>query len=40
MFSQAVHVYGFGWGKVKLGVSDNERLTLIVPDPKDTDGEE
>ena len=35
MFSQAVHIYGFGWGRVKLGVSDNERLQLIVPDPKD-----
>ena len=40
MFSQAVHIYGFGLGKVKLGVSDNERLTLIVPDPKDASGEE
>ncbi|MBV9242277.1 MAG: hypothetical protein JO314_09745 [Acidobacteria bacterium] len=35
MFSQAVHIYGFGWGKVKLGVSDDENIKLIVPDPKD-----
>lgn len=35
MFSQAVHIYGFGYGKVKLGVSDDDRIRLVVPDPKD-----
>ncbi|HEY2848059.1 MAG TPA: hypothetical protein VGI80_09595 [Pyrinomonadaceae bacterium] len=35
MFSQAVHIYGFGWGHVKVGVSDSDRIQLIVPDPKD-----
>lgn len=35
MFSQAVHIYGFGWGRVKLGVSDDERIRLVVPDPKE-----
>ncbi|MFL6373049.1 MAG: hypothetical protein ACJ73D_00130 [Pyrinomonadaceae bacterium] len=35
MFSPAVHMYGFGFGHVKLGVSDNEDIQLIVPDPKD-----
>jgi hypothetical protein len=35
MFSQAVHIYGFGWGKVKLEVGDEgDRLKLIVPNPK------
>jgi len=32
MFSQSVHLYGFGSGKIKLEVSDTERIpTLIVP---------
>lgn len=32
MFTQSVHMYGFGSGKVKLEVSDSERYpTLIVP---------
>jgi preprotein translocase subunit SecG len=35
MFSQAVHIYGFGWGQVKIGISDTDRVRLIVPDPKD-----
>ena len=35
MFSQAVHIYGFGWGHVKVGISDSDRVQLIVPDPKD-----
>jgi len=36
MFSQAVHIYGFGWGQVKLETSDkDDRITLIVPNPKD-----
>jgi hypothetical protein len=35
MFSQAVHIYGFGSGKIKLEVSDTERNPkLIVPNPK------
>ncbi|HTH50962.1 MAG TPA: hypothetical protein VL501_03455 [Pyrinomonadaceae bacterium] len=35
MFSQSVHYYGFGWGQVKLGTTDAERIQLIVPNPKD-----
>lgn len=35
MFSQAVHIYGFGWGKVKLGLTDDDRIRLIVPNPND-----
>lgn len=36
MFSQAMHLYGFGWGKIKVETTDddNDRITLIVPDPK------
>jgi hypothetical protein len=35
MFTPAVHMYGFGWGKVKLEVSDDDRnaVRLIVPNP-------
>lgn len=38
MFTQAVHIYGFGSGQIKLETSDdpNQPLELIVPDPKDT----
>jgi hypothetical protein len=38
MFTQAVHMYGFGSGQIKLETSDdpNQRLELIVPDPKTT----
>lgn len=36
MFTQAVHLYGFGSGKIKLEVSDDVRYpTLIVPNPPD-----
>ena len=36
MFSQDVHMYKSGWGKIKLEVSDTARTPeLIVPDPKD-----
>jgi hypothetical protein len=35
MFSQSVHLYGFGWGRVKLGVAPDERIQLIVPNEKD-----
>lgn len=35
MFSQSIHYYGFGWGQVKLGMTDGDRIQLIVPDPKD-----
>ena len=36
MFAQAVHIYGFGWGKIKLEVSDVEKNPrLIVPNPKE-----
>lgn len=35
MFSQAVHIYKFGGGRIKLEVSDtDEGLQLIVPDPE------
>ena len=36
MFSQAMHIYGFGWGKIKVETTsdDNDRITLIVPNPK------
>lgn len=34
MFTRAVHLYGFGSGKIKLEVSDKERNPkLIVPNP-------
>jgi hypothetical protein len=38
MFTQAVHMYGFGSGQIKLETSDDpdQPLELIVPDPKDT----
>ena len=37
MFTQAVHIYGFGWGKIKLEVSDEEKNPkLIVPNPPQT----
>lgn len=36
MFSQAVHIYKFGGGKIKLEVSDDEdQVQLIVPDPEE-----
>ena len=35
MFSQAMHIYGFGWGQVRLQVGDEERIRLIVPNPQD-----
>lgn len=34
MFSQAVHFYGFGYGKIKLQTGDGERVKLVVPNPK------
>ena len=34
MFSQAIHLYGFGWGKIKLEAGDGDRVKLIVPNPK------
>lgn len=41
MFSQAVHIYGFGFGKIKLEVSDEEtQPKLIVPNPKESKTEE
>jgi len=38
MFTPAVHMYGFGWGKIKLEVSDDDkdRVRLIVPNPPKT----
>ena len=37
MFSQAVHIYKFGYGKVKLETTDesSDQILLIVPDPPD-----
>jgi len=42
MFSQAVHIYGFGSGKVRLETTtDRDSIDLIVPDPQTTpSGEE
>ncbi len=43
MFSRSVHLYGFGWGKIKLEVGDdNTTPTLIVPNPPEAkpEGEE
>jgi len=36
MFTQAVHIYGFGSGQIKLEVTNEDRqyIDLIVPDPK------
>ena len=34
MFTQAVHMYGTGWGIVKLEAGDQKQIELIVPDPK------
>ena len=37
MFSQAVHIYNFGYGKVKLETTDedSDQILLIVPDTPD-----
>jgi hypothetical protein len=43
MFAPSMHTYGFGWGKVKLEAGDDDRIKLIVPNPKTaatTNGEE
>ena len=42
MFSQAVHIYKFGSGAIKLETTkDNNGVTLIVPDPQPaTNGDE
>ena len=34
MFTQAVHIYGTGWGIVKLEARDQKQIELIVPNPK------
>lgn len=34
MFSQSMHIYGFGWGKIKLETGDGDRVKLVVPNPK------
>ncbi len=34
MFTQAVHMYGTGWGVVRLETRDQKQIELIVPDPK------
>lgn len=36
MFSQAVHNYGFGTGKIKLETGEGDRIKLIVPNPEKT----
>jgi len=37
MFSQAVHIYKFGYGKIKLETTDDDGdVQLIVPDPPET----
>ncbi len=36
MFSQAVHIYNFGSGKIKLEAGDKDQVELIVPDPPST----
>jgi hypothetical protein len=40
MFAPGVHIYGFGYGNIKLETTntdeDNQAVVLIVPDPKDT----
>jgi hypothetical protein len=35
MFSQSVHIYGFGYGRIKLEAGTGDRVRLIVPNPKD-----
>lgn len=36
MFSMDMHYYNTGWGKIKLETTDeNDRVTLIVPNPPD-----
>ncbi|MBV9214564.1 MAG: hypothetical protein JO053_00165 [Acidobacteria bacterium] len=42
MFSQAVHFYNTGWGRVKLETTtEDDKITLIVPNPPDKpNGEE
>ena len=35
MFSQAVHLYGFGSGDIKLETGNEESIQLIVPNPQD-----
>ena len=39
MFSQAMNLYGFGYGKVKLETSDLDRIQLIVPKTSDKPGD-
>jgi hypothetical protein len=40
IFSPAMHMYGFGWGKIKVETTedDSDRITLIVPNPPGPDG--
>jgi hypothetical protein len=35
MFTPAVHLYKFGYGKVKVETSDDDEIELIVPDVPD-----
>src|SRR5207237_8836044 len=36
MFTQAVHMYGFGYGKVRVETSNSDHIELIVPNPSET----
>lgn len=35
MFSQAVHLYKFGGGEIRLETGNDDTVKFIVPDPKD-----
>ena len=35
MFSQSVHIYKFGSGKIRLEAANTSQVELIVPDPSD-----
>jgi hypothetical protein len=39
MFTQAVHIYGFGYGRVRLETTDGDNVRLVVPDPEDKPSE-
>jgi hypothetical protein len=40
MFSNAVHLYKFGGGRIQLEVADTDNFKLIVPDTKPEKNEE
>jgi len=35
MFTPAIHYYNTGWGRIKLETGDDDKVTLIVPNPPD-----